>query len=40
MRLIEQRLKVSGSAISSCEDHSFAKVYFKLKKRMRVRFHN
>ena len=33
MRLIEQRLKVSGSAISNCEDHSFTKIYFKLKKK-------
>ena len=32
MSLIEQRLKVSGSAISNCEDHSFTKIYFKLKK--------
>ena len=32
VRLIEQRLKVSGSAISNCEDHSFTKIYFKLKK--------
>ena len=33
MRLIEQRLKVSGSAISNCEDHSSTKIYFKLKKK-------
>ena len=33
MCLIEQRLKVSGLAISCCDDHSFTKIYFKLKKR-------
>ena len=33
MCLIEQRLKVSGIAISCCEDHSFTKIYFRLKKR-------
>ena len=36
MRLIEQRLKVSGSAISNCEDHSSTKIYFKLKKKIRL----
>ena len=33
MCLIEQRLKVSGLAISCCEDHSFTKIHFRLKKR-------
>ena len=36
MCLIEQRLKVSGLAISCCEDHSFTKIYFRLKKRIRL----
>ena len=33
MRLIEQRLKVSGSAISNCEDHSFTKDIFQIEKK-------
>ena len=33
MRLIEQRLKVSGSAISCCEDHSFTKNIFQIEKK-------
>ena len=33
MRLIEQRLKPSGLAISSLEDHSFTKIHLKFKER-------
>ena len=36
MRLIEQRLKVSGSAISSCEDHSFTKNIFQIEKKKKI----
>ena len=36
MCLIEQRLKVSGLAISCCEDHSFTKNIFQIEKKKKT----